>query len=76
MSDPRIQQLIDWVAQRQQSGLQVEADTDLVASGALDSMGLVSLFFLVEAMGGQAVDVNEAVAAGPVTPRSIVARWF
>lgn len=76
MSDPRIQQLIDWVSQRQQGEIEIGPDTDLVASGALDSMGLVSLFFLVETLGGQTVDVNEAVAAGPVTPATIVAAWF
>jgi hypothetical protein len=54
----------------------VGPDTDLLASGILDSMGLVSLFFLVETMGGAPVDPAEAVAAGPITPASVVERYL
>jgi hypothetical protein len=58
------------------SGLQIGPDTDLMHSGALDSMGLVSLFFMIETMGGRSVDLAEAIAAGPITPASVVSRWM
>jgi hypothetical protein len=54
----------------------ITADTDLVASGALDSLGLVSLFFLVETMRGEPVDFEEATATGPLTISAIVDRWL
>ena len=77
MSDPQVQKIIDWVAQRQGTGdVQVGPDTDLVSSGILDSMGLVSLFFLIETMGGQPVDVAEAVANGPITPARVAALYL
>jgi hypothetical protein len=77
LDDPRVQRLIDWVAQRPSAaGVEIGPDTDLVASGVLDSMGLVSLFFLVETMGGRPVDPAAALAAGPVTPAALVARYF
>ena len=51
---------------------------DLLASGAIDSLGLVSLFFLVETMRGEPVDMAQATAAeaAPLTARRIVARWL
>jgi len=77
VTDPRVQQLIDWVARRQpEGGADIGPDTDLLASGALDSMGLVSLFFLVETMGGRSADLAEAVAAGPITPARVVERYL
>jgi hypothetical protein len=77
MNDPRVQRLIDWVAQRQGTGgAEIGPDTDLLASGILDSIGMVSLFFLVETMGGAPVDPAEAAAAGPITPASVVARYL
>jgi hypothetical protein len=77
LSDPRVQRLIEWVAQRQASGdTVVGPDTDLVATGLLDSMGIVSLFFLVETLGGQPVDLTEAMASGPLTPERIVDRYL
>lgn len=77
MSDNRVQQLVDWAQQRQAAvGIEVGPDTDLMATGILDSIGLVSLFFLVETMGGKPVDLSEAVAAGPITPAGVVARCF
>lgn len=75
--DARVERLIEWVQQRQGTGdTVVGPDTDLLASGILDSMGLVSLFFLVETMGGAPVDPAEAVAAGPITPASVVAKYL
>lgn len=77
MSDERVQRLVDWVVGRQGTGdAEVGPDTDLLAPGILDSMGLVALFFLVETMGGQAVDIEQAVAAGPITPASVVQRYL
>ncbi|HTI66910.1 MAG TPA: hypothetical protein VL460_05105 [Caulobacteraceae bacterium] len=80
MSDARVQRLIDWVAARQGEGgvAEIDADTDLLASGAVDSLGLVSLFFLVETMRGEPVDMAQATAAeaAPLTPARIVARWL
>jgi hypothetical protein len=77
MSDDPVQRLVAWVLQRQGTGdAEVGPDTDLLATGILDSMGLVALFFLVETMGGAAVDIDEALAAGPITPASVVARYL
>jgi acyl carrier protein len=77
VTDPRVQQLIDWVQARQgEGGPAIGPDTDLFASGALDSMGLVSLFFMIETMGGRTVDPAEVVAAGPITPETIVKNWW
>ena len=77
MPDPKVQKLVDWVAQRQGAAdVEVGPDTDLLGSGILDSMGLVSLFFLVETMGGEPVDVAAAVAEGPITPARVVARYL
>lgn len=78
MSDPKLQRLIDWVAARQGDGgvAGIGPDTDLLASGALDSMGLVSMFFLVETLRGAPVDVTEAMAATPLTPARIAAKWL
>ena len=75
--DERVQRLIDWVSARDAAaGIEITPDTDLLASGVLDSMGMVGLFMLVETMGGRALDVGEAAAAGPITPAGIVARAF
>ena len=77
MSDPRVQKVVDWVVQREGTGeVDVGPDTDLLSSGILDSMGLVSLFFLIETMGGQPVDLSEAVANGPITPSRVVALYL
>jgi hypothetical protein len=77
VTDPRVQRLIDWVQARQpEGGPEIGPDTDLFASGALDSMGLVSLFFMVETLGGRNVDPAEVVAAGPITPASVVKNWW
>ena len=77
MSDPRVQKVVDWVVQRQGTGeVDVGPDTDLLSSGILDSMGLVSLFFLIETMGGQPVDLSEAVGNGPITPSRVVALYL
>ncbi len=77
MSDPQVQRLIEWVAQRQGTGdAEVGPDTDLLATGILDSMGLVALFFLVETMGGKSVDIEAAMEAGPITPANVVARYL
>jgi hypothetical protein len=80
MTDPRVQRLVDWVSARQGDGgvANIGPDTDLLASGAIDSLGLVSLFFLVETMRGEPVDMAQATAAeaAPLTARRIVARWL
>ena len=77
MTDPRVQTLIDWIAAREgAAGLEITPDTDLLATGVLDSMGLVSLFFLVETLGGRPVDLADAVAQGPITPAAIVRNWM
>jgi hypothetical protein len=77
VSDPQVQRLIEWVAQRQGTGdAEVGPDTDLLATGILDSMGLVALFFLVETMGGKSVDIEAAMEAGPITPANVVARYL
>jgi hypothetical protein len=77
VTDERVQRLVDWVAQRQSSAdVEIGPDTDLLATGILDSMGLVAMFFLVGMMGGKAVELEEAVAAGPITPASVVERYF
>lgn len=75
--DARVERLIEWVQQREGAGdTVVGPDTDLLATGILDSMGLVSLFFLVETMGGAPVDPTEAVAAGAITPANVVERYL
>ena len=80
MNDPRVQRLIDWVVARQGDGgvTDIGPDTDLMASGALDSMGVVSLFFLVETLRGTPVDMAQATAAeaAPLTPARVAERWL
>lgn len=80
MTDPKVQRLIDWVVARQGEGgvTDIGPDTDLMASGALDSMGVVSMFFLVETLRGAPVDMAVATAleAAPLTPRRIAEKWL
>lgn len=77
VTDPRVQRIVDWVAARQgDGGVEIGPDTDLIGSGALDSMGLASLFFMVETMGGRSVDLAQATAAGPITPAGVVKNWM
>lgn len=80
MTDPQVQRLIDWVVARQGEGgvTDIGPDTDLMASGALDSMGVVSMFFLVETLRGSPVDMAVATALeeSPLTPARIAARWL
>lgn len=77
MTDPRVKRIVEWVADRQDDGgPPIGPDTDLIGSGALDSMGLVSLLFMLETMGGRSVDLAQVTAAGPVTPAGLVKRWM
>jgi acyl carrier protein len=80
MNQAGMQRVIDWVAARQGDGgvAAIGPDTDLLASGAIDSMGLVSLFFLVETLRGAPVDMARATAAeaAPLTPARIAERWL
>jgi acyl carrier protein len=72
-----IERVVEWVQQRQGTGdTVVGPDTDLLATGILDSMGLVALFFLIETMGGAPIDPSEATAAGAITPTTIVDRYL
>lgn len=51
----------DWVAkngQRQNSG-RVSDETDLIASGALDSMGFIELLVYVESIIGRKIDLSD-----------------
>jgi hypothetical protein len=74
---PETGRLVAWVAERQGPGGAVIApDTDLVGEGVLDSLGLVSLFFLVETLRGSPVDVPAALEDRPLTPARIAARWL
>lgn len=55
--------LIDWVAERNDGNpdFRMDRDTDLYASGYLDSLGFVGLLMLVEEMSGKKLadlDVN------------------
>lgn len=51
----------DWVTRNGQSPTseQVSKDTDLIASGILDSMGFIELLLFVESIIGRKIDLGE-----------------
>jgi acyl carrier protein len=52
----------DWVIAHRQPGVSVaglDADTDLIASGILDSVGFVEMLAYAEALLGQHIDLSD-----------------
>lgn len=62
--DRLVDLLIGWVKQNspksQAAGLEINRDTDLIASGLLDSFGFVDLIVYLESHGGCKVDLSDA----------------
>ncbi|MBI3668706.1 MAG: acyl carrier protein [Acidobacteria bacterium] len=55
--------VIDWVRANKRSGngtADITPDTDLVASGLLDSFGFVDLIVYIESLDGCKIDLTEA----------------
>lgn len=53
----------EWVTTKGQTlhsvPVDVKEDTDLIASGALDSMGFIELLLFVESITGQKIDLSD-----------------
>lgn len=58
-----VDRVIDWVRSKMQTGVPTNADitanTDLLASGLLDSLGLVDLILFIDSLNGCKVDLSD-----------------
>ena len=64
MSEAQLTNLvIDWVRDKHRAGTlgrgAISADTDLIASGVLDSLGLVDLVMFIEGQSGHKMDLTD-----------------
>lgn len=55
--DELIDQIIHWV--RENRHAEISADTDLIATGLLDSLGVVDLFMFIEGLIGCKIDLTD-----------------
>lgn len=62
------EKLLQWVNERNPGIQDIDVDTDLMASGYVDSMGFVGLMVLLEELGGRHLD---DVLANPEDFRTI-----
>lgn len=62
--DAMVEMIVDWVKQNsskaKSSGAEINGDTDLVATGLLDSFGFVDLIVHMEKNGGYRIDLTDA----------------
>lgn len=65
--DALVEMIADWVKENsskaKSSGAEINGDTDLVATGLLDSFGFIDLIVHLEKNGGCRIDLNEAEPA-------------
>jgi len=70
-----VQWILDYVEEEEFAvDVEITADTDLVATGALDSMGFVGLFSRFEALAGTEVDFQKIDPEELTSVRSLIER--
>jgi acyl carrier protein len=70
-----VQWILDYIEEEEfEVDVEITADTDLVATGALDSMGFVGLVATFENLTGTAVDFEEVDAEELTSVRALIDR--
>lgn len=70
-----VQWILDYIEEEEFSvDVEITADTDLVATGALDSMGFVGLIAKFEELAGTEVDFEEIDPEELTSVRSLIGR--
>lgn len=70
-----VQWILDYIEEEELTvEVEIAADTDLVATGALDSMGFVGLVATFENLTGTEVDFEEIDAEELISVRSLIER--